>query len=572
MSRFSDLYTIRVKYFHSWKNEFIEEYRKEYNKVFFRNFQINKYLNGLFYRLKILSDNFSLKRVSSYLFFLQFYAYFYKFSVENFLFQCFDYQYICYDFFFSNNVPVNLNKNGHFYSYINFFHFDGWTNNICMQSLFSKKKFLYSYLYILFFPFFFQNQNNVDFKINSKNTDTELFQKIISDIRRSADSDRLDQYKKTYKFGKKPIYGGKRKKTFSLKLNYRIKKLYYEKIYFLLRSFNLFYESLIFNSSKKKKFHFLDFQLCVLLFSKLYYKFFSYFFSFIVLKDFFFKFKKVFFLGIRFLTSKISFLCTFFLFYTHLKEIKSSFSTNYLFQNFKNEELIERIFEEKNYYNYFLFFFIYFFLFSVERSISFFMNSICLVNSFFFFSKGMPPITSAKIVSDYISFELEKGISIYKVFKNIQFFQLKEKRRLSRALYYILANKVKGISRKQKGTFRSKKLRNIQSILRKQKNEKRVFYNTIYANINRVISSQFVGSKFPLSGIRVECKGSTKKGKQSSLIAYHHVVKNYRLVGRMPYSTIGADVDFSQTFARTKSGVIGIKVWVFFNTFQNKIK
>lgn len=75
-----------------------------------------------------------------------------------------------------------------------------------------------------------------------------------------------------------------------------------------------------------------------------------------------------------------------------------------------------------------------------------------------------------------------------------------------------------------------------------------------------------LNKKYPLLGIRIECSGSTKKGRQATLIAYHHVVKNDKLSGKMPYQSVMADVDFYQNFARTRSGSIGIKVWIFFYT------
>ena len=66
--------------------------------------------------------------------------------------------------------------------------------------------------------------------------------------------------------------------------------------------------------------------------------------------------------------------------------------------------------------------------------------------------------------------------------------------------------------------------------------------------------------KYLLIILRIECNGTFKKGEQANLIAYHHVVKNYKLFGKMPNRSILSDIDYFQSFARTKSGSVGIKV------------
>jgi ribosomal protein S3 len=43
-------------------------------------------------------------------------------------------------------------------------------------------------------------------------------------------------------------------------------------------------------------------------------------------------------------------------------------------------------------------------------------------------------------------------------------------------------------------------------------------------------------------------------------VAYHHIVKDYKLFGKMPNRSILSDIDYYQSFARTTSGSIGIKV------------
>ena len=80
--------------------------------------------------------------------------------------------------------------------------------------------------------------------------------------------------------------------------------------------------------------------------------------------------------------------------------------------------------------------------------------------------------------------------------------------------------------------------------------------------------------KYPLIGIRIECNGPPKRGRQARLVAYHQIVKNYKLFGKMPNKSVLADIDYYQSFARTKQGSIGIKVWIFFysKTYDSKYK
>lgn len=83
------------------------------------------------------------------------------------------------------------------------------------------------------------------------------------------------------------------------------------------------------------------------------------------------------------------------------------------------------------------------------------------------------------------------------------------------------------------------------------------FFDDLYNN-------EILSKRYPLLGLRIECNGPTKRGKQARIIAYHQVIKNHQLFGRMPNKSILADIDYYQSFARTKQGSIGIKVWVFF--------
>jgi small subunit ribosomal protein S3 len=61
--------------------------------------------------------------------------------------------------------------------------------------------------------------------------------------------------------------------------------------------------------------------------------------------------------------------------------------------------------------------------------------------------------------------------------------------------------------------------------------------------------------KFGAKGIKAMCSGRLAGAEMARTEWYRE--------GRVPLQTIRADIDYGTTTARTKYGVIGIKVWVF---------
>lgn len=61
--------------------------------------------------------------------------------------------------------------------------------------------------------------------------------------------------------------------------------------------------------------------------------------------------------------------------------------------------------------------------------------------------------------------------------------------------------------------------------------------------------------KFGAKGIRVRCSGRLGGGEMSRVETYRE--------GRVPLHTLRADIEFGLAEARTKFGIIGIKVWIF---------
>ena len=61
--------------------------------------------------------------------------------------------------------------------------------------------------------------------------------------------------------------------------------------------------------------------------------------------------------------------------------------------------------------------------------------------------------------------------------------------------------------------------------------------------------------KFGAKGIRVRCSGRLGGSEMSRVETYRE--------GRVPLHTLRADIEFCTAEARTKYGIIGVKVWVF---------
>jgi small subunit ribosomal protein S3 len=61
--------------------------------------------------------------------------------------------------------------------------------------------------------------------------------------------------------------------------------------------------------------------------------------------------------------------------------------------------------------------------------------------------------------------------------------------------------------------------------------------------------------KFGAKGIRIRCSGRLGGSEMSRVETYRE--------GRVPLHTLRADIEFGLAEARTKYGIIGVKVWVF---------
>jgi hypothetical protein len=286
----------------------------------------------------------------------------------------------------------------------------------------------------------------------------------------------------------------------------------------------------------------------------------------------------------------------------------------------------------KTYYNFYTFFFFQFITYNIENTMSRFTGIKGLFFPSFYSYEEVPPLTSSKLLSNLLMIELEKGNSVYRLFKRIKYIRIKELNNLRS--HMIEKETLKSLNNpfSNKFTVRLKndkkkktKLRRIgdslnlnfnikyneEDIFYKHRKNKALSFNKLSKfhniftgkkkklilflfklsrdNLNKnllntyinVVNNYFLNlrnstflfknikeykKRYPLIGLRIECSGTNKKGKQSRTIAYHNIIKDYRLFGKMPAQSMLADIDYDQSFARTKSGSVGIKVWMFFFT------
>jgi hypothetical protein len=498
MSRISNLSNLRIPHFNSWKTLWYEN-DKTYSFLFFRDFQLFQYLKGLFYRLKMITDDFYFENLNSSCFFVKVNIYLYKFQIKKYFLSLFMDQYLIYNF------------------------------------LLKKRTFLYK------FPFFF---SSLFFCVSTacflqysvaRNSFFFSFFSLFT-----IGSLAFNKYKKV---------------IFSL--SYLVHPLKLK----LKKNFNYF-----FNFLKRKD----EFS------SRLLTKYFFYiaiknvlFYLSFKLYDYFF-YRFYIFLDTKFLLLNN---CIFYYFSIN-KKAESHSTFYYLKENYKRE-LGRDIFDDRTYYDFFFYFFLYSLILNIEKSIYLFSGNKCLFFPSFYYYKKFPSFLSAKLINDFVLLELEKGSNMYRVFRTLQLYQMREKMKLkqelmvsfNKELFFSVFSKFKMGLRLKISQYKSITKKQRVKILSLFRNNKKNFFS-IFMNIRSLFEelyyNEVLAKKYPLIGIRIECNGPPKRGRQARLVAYHQIVKNYKLFGKMPNKSILADIDYFQSFARTKQGSIGIKVWVFF--------
>ena len=212
---------------------------------------------------------------------------------------------------------------------------------------------------------------------------------------------------------------------------------------------------------------------------------------------------------------------------------------------------------------------------NIEKSIYLFSGNKCLFFPSFYYYRKFPSFLSAKLINDFVLLELEKGNNMYRIFRTLQSYQIREKMKLkqelmvnfNKELFFSVFGKFKNVLRNKLLQYRTLNKKQKIKLINLFKLNKKHFFS-IFTNIRSLFEelyyNEILAKKYPLIGIRIECNGPPKRGRQARLVAYHQIVKNYKLFGKMPNKSVLADIDYFQSFARTKQGSIGVKVWVFF--------
>lgn len=515
MSRISNLSNLRIPHFNSWKTTWYEK-DKNYSYLFFRDFQLFQYLKGLFYRLKMLTDDFYFDNLTNNCFFIKVNVYLYKFQIKKYFLSFFIDQYLLYNFLLKKRKFKHIVDS----SFSTVFY-------ICSVLYLNTNKVFYNFFNFYFNSLFVFQLNNLDFNFSSFK-----FVNSISSLRK--------------KFNVHPI-----------KLRLKRNLLY----------FNSFYIYRSNNKSLIKQYSFIYILRNVLLF------------LFNIKNNYFF---------LRSFTSYIEKLkllksSILYFFYLNIKK-KELVSFYYIKENYKRE-LGRDVFDERTYYDFFFYFFLYSFTLNVEKTIYLFTGNKCIFYPVFYYYKKFPSFLSAKLINDYVLLELEKGNNMFRIFKSLQSYQLKEKYKLkqelmvdfNKELFFMFFNKYKLELKEKFSFFKKLKKKNIKLNHLLSKFNKKSFFSK-FIEIKKLFEELYYNEvlikKYPLIGIRIECNGPPKRGRQARLVAYHQIVKNYKLFGKMPNKSILADIDYYQSFARTKQGSIGIKVWIFFysKTYDSKYK
>lgn len=169
------------------------------------------------------------------------------------------------------------------------------------------------------------------------------------------------------------------------------------------------------------------------------------------------------------------------------------------------------------------------FIIKVEETIkSYTKQNVYFLCNYDYIEKGFPTITNAKIICDYIVYQIHSNIRLKTIFHKVRRWQL--------------------INNDNKKYL-----------------ENQFFSNQLLGKADDFLD-HLSYKRYPIMGIRIECSGTSKKGTRKRKIFYGDWIKDFDLISKSPNNTLSADLDYYQSFAIVKSCSIGVKVWVFFKT------
>ena len=187
---------------------------------------------------------------------------------------------------------------------------------------------------------------------------------------------------------------------------------------------------------------------------------------------------------------------------------------------------------------------------SIELTISSFTGLQCFFLPTYYIKTF--PIFDTKLLLDYISYNLKRRHHITKIFNKIALIQKRQNSDSSKTLIGLF-NEFSNINNKLLSHDKYLSFFNLSSI-----------YESL--NIENIYNDQIKKKKNPISGIRIEFSGPPKKAERTAVVAYHDIVQDYRLTGKMPTHSVYADIHYYQSHIRLRRSTFGIKVWLFYYT------
>jgi len=191
-----------------------------------------------------------------------------------------------------------------------------------------------------------------------------------------------------------------------------------------------------------------------------------------------------------------------------------------------------------------------FFHLSIEYTITSFTGLQCFFLPTYYIKTF--PIFDTKLLLDYISYNLKRRHHITKIFNKISLLQQKHNSDVSKS-FINLFNEFSDLKKNALKFNKFLPYFNLGEI-----------YQTL--NVNNIYSDQIKKKKNPISGIRIEFSGPPKKAERTALVAYHDIIQDYRLIGKMPTHSVYADIHYYQSYIKLKRSTFGIKIWLFYYT------
>lgn len=616
MSRLSNLNTLKIGIFGNWYSSWYD--REFYNFLVFRDYKLIQYLNSVFYRLRLPTSHFYINRINQKYYYIESNIYITKhtfrrftksvhtykdifkyislieylfdsvfllpkdsisgISINKFIFEFDTFYYFLY-YFFNNYNTLNLNSNILLNRFSYFYYINHLLVNSCINffpvkynvqlNIFSnffkinntlKNKFIRNYselnkkklnikkLNYFYLNSFFLSSSNISLfnyiiNINYANTinllHRLLFKFIFKFLFIFLNIYIIIVYNfRYYKINKNLL----KCENFLISSYYYLKKINiicnYKLIIknnvklFLMYNFNNYSFSSILDSKKTRSTYIINHEnvsnnyihnkfnkyLNLLLSNK------NNLFGFLYIQDFdeFFK-----------------------------KSINNSITV-------ENDQIDAIYYKQVNHFNnffkriyvYFYKKFFNFFHLSIEYTISSFTGLQCFFLPTYYIKTF--PIFDTKLLLDYISYNLKRRHHITKIFNKISLLQQKHNSDVSKS-FINLFNEFSDLKKNALKFNKFLPYFNLGEI-----------YQTL--NVNNIYSDQIKKKKNPISGIRIEFSGPPKKAERTALVAYHDIIQDYRLIGKMPTHSVYADIHYYQSYIKLKRSTFGIKIWLFYYT------